>query len=892
MKDFFNELWDPRLELARSIKLENALCDIDALLLSQRIIDRLIVIYLLGEMDLFLDSKEFRPITSQKLFSELLDNSAPFECLKELFFKYLGRSHDYKKDCLDLNEGFAAVPYIGGNLFVPRDFSRKTGDEITEKEVILHSFDWKRIIRFFENYQWSIETNNTPERIKKKQTTRNNLTPEILSYIHEKLVISLLALKEEGENINLDDDGISLKGDNLYFGNKLIGAYYTPKIITQFMIKQTLDCHFQDVLKDKFNMNFKDLLEKISKQRLNEEELGILEDFYFNVLKPIKICDNACGSGAFLIEAFNLLHELNLKCLNQIIKHDHLMKEKDTIKELVLNEYSLKRDIITNNLFGVDLQEQSISTSKMLLFLLLISGMDSSKVKLPSIEEIGFNLQAGNTLIGRPYTNLSEKSSLPQEECDNLHAFDWDSNFKEVFHNEAETDMRGFDIIIGNPPYLENKKMKGKHIHKELQKHLYQSAYKLYDYSYLFVERSYYLLKNNGYLSYILPNKICSTDSAIKIRDFLLHLTEMQSLIELSKIKAFEGISTYPVILTVKKTKPNQESDLSIVVDIKELNELNDKTMNNVSLSQKSILDIPGHLFPLSKNISMAERIRKMEGCLTLRDLNGENMAYRLFGFRKYDRIYEKIVQTPEKVTRYLKFIGTKNIQEYKVDESITFTSKGYRFKGCFLPYETEFEKSWQIFEREKLLIKEVSKRLKVAYDPGEYANVTGMYMFIPKFKDKKLSIFYLLGVLNSSLLNFLYHTYYGTTHMAGGYLNFHKTYLLFLPVKIPENIQRKSIEALSKMLFMLKKSSKDLTEKLKIILDCVVFELYFTNVSEAELTTTFYEKIRDLAIMDLDKSNYEELREFSENIVNDPNINGLIKAIMNNKTMKELMNV
>jgi hypothetical protein len=181
------------------------------------------------------------------------------------------------------------------------------------------------------------------------------------------------------------------------------------------------------------------------------------------------------------------------------------------------------------------------------------------------------------------------------------------------------------------------------------------------------------------------------------------------------------------------------------------------------------------------------------------------------------------------------------------VDTDLPLKVAGKEFKKSFLAYSPLFSReSWEIFKKEKLLVKEIAKTLTTAYDEGEYANLTGMYMVIPK---NDFSFFYLLGLLNSRLLDFYFRSLYGTTHMAGGYLRFNGSYLKELPIHIPSDHEKAVIETLSRMIYDLRKQKssqfftqeiKNITNKLMDILNVCIYEIYLKK----ELKTTFCQKI------------------------------------------------
>ena len=130
-----------------------------------------------------------------------------------------------------------------------------------------------------------------------------------------------------------------------------------------------------------------------------------------------------------------------------------------------------------------------------------------------------------------------------------------------------------------------------------------------------------------------------------------------------------------------------------------------------------------------------------------------------------------------------LRFIGTTNVRSFEIDFRKQIKIAGNRFTSSYMHYNQKFKDIWEIFKQPKLLIKEIAKELTVAYDPGFYANSTGIYMLA----SNKINLKYLLLILNSKLLNFYFSSLFGSTHMAGGYLRFNGSYLKQLPIIQPK---------------------------------------------------------------------------------------------------------
>lgn len=731
------------------------------------------------------------------------------------------------------------------------------------------------ILGIFQEFTWKLDYNS-------QENGASIITPSILSYTYEKFTIPIASLNEIKVSIDITDKNFQLKGDFLKFGNKKIGAFYTPEVITSFIANATVYPFILEKLNIKFKLGLKEsFIGDLEKFNLNELTIEQIIYVYNDLLKKLRIADIASGSGAFLIAALDVIFKLSKACLEEIKNLNEFKQEFDELNCDSGLAYNLKKRILETNLYGVDVQPEALEITKLILYFSLFTENNS---EIDEISSISFNLRSGNSLLGRislndkDYVNkINKLDEITPKDLENLKIFNWNDEF---------SDFEGFDIIIGNPPYIENKKMKGKLIHKDLQKELFDSAYKLYDYSVLFIERCYQLLKEGGYVGLIVPNKFCATDYGIKTRNLLLEKTEIKLLLNVSKLDIFKKVATYPVIICFKKQLPAEENDVLIeeIINLQDLDSI--KYHIYTKIKQSTFKNLPERILALSPYLQLAEKIRNQEGILPLRDLGGEQMGYRLFGFTKYDRIYEKIRDTLPDNQEHYKFIGTRNIKNFAVDESIPFVSKGYRLLRGILVYEREFEPFWKYFSKEKLLIKEVSKSLTVAFDPGIYSNTTGMYLFIPEENEFGISLFYLLGVLNSRLMNFIYNTYYGTTHMAGGYLNFHRTYLLFLPIKVPSKEEARSIELLSKILFVLAKYKHKMLKDMLEVLNVVVYELYFGNSYSKEYIEVFYKDFNEFEKEILD-SPLEDIVDMASSILKYDPLENLKNSLMDNSDIK-----
>lgn len=377
---FYKTLWDLRLDLGEEIRNKNQLPDNVALMEAQHIIDRIIFTYFVCQKRL-ISVRDIKSISGKELFTDIISRIGEkvdtWKYLKLLFFEQFAVE---KSDDLDCGGNvFIEAPYLNGGLFREKELS----ENIKEKDLVIE-YDWNKIFNVLNKYTWIIEY-EIPDF---EGDYEGNLTPEIMGHIYEKFVISLEVLEE----INIDDLSISDSGD-LKKGNKKIGAYYTPEYITDYISRKTINPYLFEKIGIDSENNFDLVIKNINSDELNHA---------FKILNEIKICDPACGSGAFLIKAGEVLLEYKL----EILKHLNIDYDR----------YELKKDIIINNLYGADIQEGAVEICKLRLWLWLISSSKDKKVEiLPNIE---YNFLIGNSLLGWVDEDLDQNILIHVDEKD------------------------------------------------------------------------------------------------------------------------------------------------------------------------------------------------------------------------------------------------------------------------------------------------------------------------------------------------------------------------------------------------------------------------------------------------------------------------------------------
>ena len=591
----------------------------------------------------------------------------------------------------------------------------------------------------------------------------SELNENILGHIFEQ---SISDIEEFKSQINEQDFDVK-KGKR-----KKDGIFYTPKYITKYIVENTINYWLEDkrkelgedklpILTDEdYNHKYKN---KASSVKLFSENYKKRIDFwkrYKEAIKNIKILDPACGSGAFLITAFEFL----LKQTNEIDKKLlDLTGEQDLFSDTT-------RYILENNIFGVDLNRESVEITKLSLWL-------KSANKNKTLTTLENNIKCGNSLI-------------KDKEIAKDFVFDWEKEFPEVFKNG------GFDIVIGNPPYVRQETIKEIKPYLEQNYKVYTGVADLYCY---FYELGYNLLKDNGYLGFITSNKWFRAKYGEKLREFLLSNTEFYNIVDYNGTKVFEGATVDSNILIFKKNRVKNSIFSLQIADTIPIEYEQEK------LSKESFI------FINQNEDSIKGKIERIGKPLKEWDINinrgittGLNDAFIIDKETK-DKLLEEDYKNSEIIKPLLR---GKDIEKYNInyaDFYLINSHNGKAGKGAIDIENYPQIKKWlerfepklskradkgktpfnlrncaylKEFEKEKIVWQRVTKENTFALAEKDTFILDSMAFLSNIEKEKK----YLLGILNSKLIYFYLNQY---THKYGnnGFL-LSNQYVEKLPIK------------------------------------------------------------------------------------------------------------
>jgi len=721
---------------------------------SQKLIDRFLFIFFAEDSTLLTSNSSKKILDKWKADNDFGDERPLYDLFKQYFrFLDIGR-----KGTASRAEIFA---YNGG-LFKPDPVldSLVIDDALLNKHIdILQEYD----------FESQVDVN-------------------ILGHIFENSL-------NEIESVNAEIDGVVF--DKQKTKRKKDGVFYTPKYITKYIVDNTVG-----KLCSEKKTALKIVEDEYRPKRQNETKKRLLNalETYREWLLQITILDPACGSGAFLNQAL-----------------DFLIKEHQYIDELQTKLLgggfvfpNIENTVLENNIYGVDLNEESVEIAKLSLWL-------RTAQPRRKLNNLNSNIKCGNSLV--------DSKSVAGDK-----AFKWKEEFKDVFVKG------GFDVVIGNPPYL---RVQGLRENFEKESGFYEKTFKSatgrFDVYVLFMEKSLQLIKSDGVVSFILPHKFLVSDFGEGIRQYFIDNKSVSSIVHFGSEMVFADASTYTCIINLgfnnsdikfKQIRPNEILD-HFNFQVAEYNSLSKEKWNLKSKDKnklfkklnsqpwtvkdvfenisQGIVSVGDDIFLMKGNIKgdkfigYSEKAGKeitIEAKTVKPLLKGENVKKYASLYHTYFCLYPhyqsngKTMPFDEECFRETYPLAYNYILPYK-DELI---EKKIRYKtNPKAWYSLHRSREITLFEQEKIVTPETSFGGNMTIDTNGYYHNTQVYT-LEKKKSIDFDNKFWIAILNSSL--FWFYLQSTGAVLRGGYFRFKTKYLEPFPLPKPKdiNVQNKFV--------------------------------------------------------------------------------------------------
>jgi hypothetical protein len=599
---------------------------------------------------------------------------------------------------------------------------------------------------------------------------RSDVPVTVLGHVFEQSITDLEKLRAESRG----------QAPPKVSKRKREGVVYTPEIVTRFLVERTigrsLDERFAALLAVHAESAVLPKNGDPIPWRAGETSERTFWHDYAAALRSLTIVDPACGSGAFLVAAFDLL----------AAEYRRVVDRLAALGEPI--DFDLFDEIVTRNLYGVDLNAESVEITRLALWLKTAR----NKHHLQNLEA---TIKIGNSLI-----DDSAFTDRP---------FDWRAAFGNVF---AEG---GFDVVIGNPPYVRMELIKP--VKPYLEKQYVVAADRADLYAYFF-ERGVGVLKEGGRLGYISSSTFFRTGSGENLRRFLGDRVAIEAVVDFGDLQIFEGVTTYPAIVTLRKGNASQDDAVSFLKVEALPNDLEAEFASKAQTMPRARLGHGSWQLEAPPLATLRDKIVK--GKKTLGEVYGPPMRGIVTGLNEAfiidTAIRDRLVAQDPKSADLLKpFLRGENIKRWRVEPEGLFlinTPKGKvniddypAIRDWLLPFKPELEKratkqEWYELQQAQLAYQRQFELSKIVYldiaDASPFAFETeGMFIDCTVFT---------IPVADSSLLAFLnskiaWFQWIGETPIAsGGYIRLKQQYIAPTALPNTNSNDRKRLSKLS----------------------------------------------------------------------------------------------
>ena len=657
-----------------------------------------------------------------------------------------------------------------------------------------------------------------------------DLSVNILGHIFEQSISDIEEIKSktiEGE-----------EADKKKSRRKKEGIFYTPDYIVDYIVKNSLGKYLEEKeeeIKSKNNLK-EDILDSNYKKRALATYLE-----YQSTVRNIKVLDPACGSGAFLVKVFDYLLAENKRVAN-------IIADLNNDQSDFMSSESYIKSLLENNIFGVDLNPESVEITKLSLWL-------KSAQKDKRLVDLKGNIKCGNSLID-------------DHEVAGDKAFKWEDEFKEIMENG------GFDVIIGNPPYVSANNM----IYEDRvyfnKKSTYTTLSGKWDLYIAFIERALLLLRNNGRQCFIVPYGLLNQPFGQKLRKFILDNFTIDSIADLHNYKVFQD-ATIPVCIPIFiKNKIGQYA-------VKIMRFSDNHFEKSYDIDIQSYQNANQFMFRTENIDQSKDIVKKMQKHEALGTLYYVSTGAEIHG--KERRGSDGVLESGHSKFDVLSDSFIAGYKEYIEGYAIPKAKEGrycYPERSAFLNYDSSIMRSPkfpELFESEKIIIRGSSGKMGILatydirklYAPHKITIIIKRSDLPKTYKnylheDEHANLKYLLALLNSSLMN---HYYFS---VAGGFIDVYPNSLQALPIpNISKKEQTPFIEKVDLMLSLNKQIYEKLQKFFKLIQSGFKIEK-ITKKLEKFYELDFDNFVNELKLGKLNLEKKEELLEFFEKYKNE----------------------
>lgn len=621
------------------------------------------------------------------------------------------------------------------------------------------------------------------------------VSSDILGQVYEQFLGQVIRLTPGGRAEVEDKPAVRKAG----------GVFYTPTFIVDYIVKRTVG--------------------------------RLLEGRTPKEVALLRILDPACGSGSFLIAVFQFLLDWHLAYYIDDGPEKHARGRPPRVYQTAGGAWRLtgdeKKRILLNNIYGVDIDAQAVEVTKLSLVLKVLEGETEESLGSQLglfhervLPDLGNNIKCGNSLISpHDFYATHQPSLLGDDELYRVNPFDWKAEFPQVFTGADP----GFDVVLGNPPYIRIQMMKEwAPVEVEFYKQRYASASKgNYDIYVVFVERGLELLNSRGLLGYILPHKFFNAQYGEPLRRLIADGRHLSEVVHFGHQQVFEQATTYTTLMFLHKGgegqfKYVQVDDLS---DWRYLREGREEylaaskatsadwnfAVGSDALLYDTLSSFPETLAHIAQRIGQGIRtsandvfvldVRGMHNGLCVADSTFLNAEVQMepdlllhFLQGRAIKAYH-ILPSDKHVLVPYRLAGNRMrlIEEDQLRSSYPATYDYLRACRARLEqredgkmkrvdwYGYVYPKNLEVMRSPKIIAPDIADRAAFAYDAlGNFAFTSGYGITLRP--DVQESPWYVLAVLNSRLLTlYLKHV---STPLRGGYFRYFTQFLGQLPIR------------------------------------------------------------------------------------------------------------